>query len=73
MARKSVQLDRLSLSLSKVDIEVDIRGLSGRERMFWHSKGQTRVDVTAVIIINALFNNDTRRHPKMSITFTVQQ
>ncbi|KAH1114249.1 hypothetical protein J1N35_007627 [Gossypium stocksii] len=62
-------MERLGLGF-KVDTEVDTRGLSKGERMFWHSRGQTRVSAVAVEVINELFNNENRRHSERSIIFT---
>ncbi|KAK5784525.1 hypothetical protein PVK06_039051 [Gossypium arboreum] len=58
---------------TKVDTEVDTIGLSGRERMFRRSRGQTQVSTTTVIVINRLFNNENCCRPERSITFTPPQ
>ncbi|KAH1091602.1 hypothetical protein J1N35_018859, partial [Gossypium stocksii] len=40
------------------DIEVDARGLSSGEQMFRWSRGQTRVGMATILVINEFFNND---------------
>ncbi|KAH1114022.1 hypothetical protein J1N35_007400 [Gossypium stocksii] len=52
---KLTQLDAFFYHLyRKVDTEVDTKGFLSGKRMFQHSKGQTRVNVTLVIVINGL-------------------
>ncbi|KAH1081935.1 hypothetical protein J1N35_021696 [Gossypium stocksii] len=48
---------------TKADTKVDTIGLLGGEQMFQWSKGQTRVNTTAVVVINELFNIDNHCCP----------
>ncbi|KAH1121453.1 hypothetical protein J1N35_004613 [Gossypium stocksii] len=57
-------------SVINADTQVDARGLSSGKRMFQRSRGQNRVGMATIVVINELFNNDSRCQSERSITFT---
>ncbi|KAK5784524.1 hypothetical protein PVK06_039050 [Gossypium arboreum] len=53
-----------------VGIVVDVRGLSGRERLFRWSKSDAHFWPTTVFAIKQPINNYNRRHADRSLIFT---